>query len=494
MADNVAITAGAGTTVATDDVGGVQYQRVKPAVGVDGTAVDVSAAAPMPSNVTDGTSVAGVTPFGAIRVTDEPTTIFYDPFDSALETANYWTTPTVGNSAVIATVTTGNVSLGTGTTASGWSKLFSQASFKLQIPGWTGYSFALAIPDLAAPTANAYRFWGSGTPQAVPTTANPLSNAVGFELATDGKMYAVVYAGGTRTVVQDLSAATGNSKQPTNASMHRYIVQIRTDKSYWYIDGVSASTLVATADFVAPQVQTLPIVFLAVGGSTPPASNAQIQCAGAAVWDTSKSNVAISDPIFDWRSARVTAAGELLTTDTYRNKIATAIAHTGKSTVTAAADGATVGRFWLINPVGSTILIEVRRVEFSSAPIAATAFVTSPRITVERVTFTGTASGAQITPAVRDTAEVALQGSLRTASTGLTLTAGAVAYGFTVVPILTAVGAAVPMLQEWEPNEAGRLVLRAGQGIVIRQADAGTVSDTRAFAINLAWAEFTVVS
>jgi hypothetical protein len=48
MADNVAITAGAGTTIATDDVGGVQYQRVKIGVGADGSATDVSSAAPLP--------------------------------------------------------------------------------------------------------------------------------------------------------------------------------------------------------------------------------------------------------------------------------------------------------------------------------------------------------------------------------------------------------------------------------------------------------------
>lgn len=47
MADNVPITAGAGTSIATDDVGGVQYQRVKLAQGADGVAVDVSAAAPL---------------------------------------------------------------------------------------------------------------------------------------------------------------------------------------------------------------------------------------------------------------------------------------------------------------------------------------------------------------------------------------------------------------------------------------------------------------
>lgn len=48
MTDNVAITAGSGTTIATDDIGGVQYQRAKMVWGVDGTANDVSASNPLP--------------------------------------------------------------------------------------------------------------------------------------------------------------------------------------------------------------------------------------------------------------------------------------------------------------------------------------------------------------------------------------------------------------------------------------------------------------
>jgi hypothetical protein len=40
LADNVAITAGAGTTLASDDIGGVQYPRVKISIGADGTAAD----------------------------------------------------------------------------------------------------------------------------------------------------------------------------------------------------------------------------------------------------------------------------------------------------------------------------------------------------------------------------------------------------------------------------------------------------------------------
>ena len=48
MADNVAITAGSGTTIAADDLSGVYYQRVKVAWGVDGSAVDASATNPFP--------------------------------------------------------------------------------------------------------------------------------------------------------------------------------------------------------------------------------------------------------------------------------------------------------------------------------------------------------------------------------------------------------------------------------------------------------------
>lgn len=48
MADNVAVTAGAGTTIATDDVGGVQYQRVKIAFGADGVATDAHGDNPFP--------------------------------------------------------------------------------------------------------------------------------------------------------------------------------------------------------------------------------------------------------------------------------------------------------------------------------------------------------------------------------------------------------------------------------------------------------------
>lgn len=60
MADNVAVTPGAGATIATDDVGGVQYQIVKLAVGGDGVANLASEANPMPSVVAVRNDADGV--------------------------------------------------------------------------------------------------------------------------------------------------------------------------------------------------------------------------------------------------------------------------------------------------------------------------------------------------------------------------------------------------------------------------------------------------
>lgn len=57
MVDNVTITEGSGTQIAADDVGGVKYQRIKVAIGEDGTANDVSSSNPLPTQIIqNGTS------------------------------------------------------------------------------------------------------------------------------------------------------------------------------------------------------------------------------------------------------------------------------------------------------------------------------------------------------------------------------------------------------------------------------------------------------
>jgi hypothetical protein len=63
LADNVAITAGSGTTIGADDVGGVLIQRVKTTWGPDGTAndADVATGKPLPTQIRSAT---GLIPIG----------------------------------------------------------------------------------------------------------------------------------------------------------------------------------------------------------------------------------------------------------------------------------------------------------------------------------------------------------------------------------------------------------------------------------------------
>lgn len=158
--------------------------------------------------------------------------------------------------------------------------------------------------------------------------------------------------------------------------------------------------------------------------------------------------------------------------------------------VQAAADAATAGRCWLINPVGSAVTLKVKRILFQCQLGSALVAVTSPRITIERVTFTGTASGATIAPSKRKTSDATNVGSLRTASTGLTLTAGAEALNFLPVASATAVAYNTPVFSSFDPVSESEIELAAGEGLVVRQADAGTAADTRRFTVHFVVMEY----
>lgn len=72
MSDNVAVTPGSGATIATDDIGGIQYQRVKVTFGADGSATDVSEGNPLPISGTfwQTTQPVSVASMPATPVTD----------------------------------------------------------------------------------------------------------------------------------------------------------------------------------------------------------------------------------------------------------------------------------------------------------------------------------------------------------------------------------------------------------------------------------------
>lgn len=59
MADNVAVTPGSGATIATDDVGGVQYQRVKLDIGGDGVSSPVTSGNGLPVSIDTAAASGG---------------------------------------------------------------------------------------------------------------------------------------------------------------------------------------------------------------------------------------------------------------------------------------------------------------------------------------------------------------------------------------------------------------------------------------------------
>jgi hypothetical protein len=251
-------------------------------------------------------SIATVFAPGYLRVAQEGTQLFYDSFDTGLDTVNRWKTPVTGNSAQAAVSEVGDTRLGTGTVANGYSVLESMPTFLQENPGFLAFAtpISLEFPIVI----NSYRFWGLGTHPATPTALLPLTDAAGFEMTTAGKLMAVCYQGGTRVLIQDLSNTTGGSgKQPIDANSHKYFMHYRGELMYWSIDNVDNVVATLTSGALGPNVNALPIKFVAIGAATPPVSNVQLQVNAVWVGDTSRNNQQVSDGVYPWKKATITA-------------------------------------------------------------------------------------------------------------------------------------------------------------------------------------------
>lgn len=151
----------------------------------------------------------------------------------------------------------------------------------------------------------------------------------------------------------------------------------------------------------------------------------------------------------------------------------------------------TSGFLWFINPAGSSIIAAVEKMEVQSQLGSALAATSSPRLLWTKFSFTGTASGATVTPAKLDTNFANAQCSLRTAITGMTLTNLGDVWCTLPTASATAVGYAPPHIDDWNrEDEDGQLILRASEGICFYQPDAGTTSDTRRIIAEIYWHEF----
>jgi len=172
-------------------------------------------------------------------------------------------------------------------------------------------------------------------------------------------------------------------------------------------------------------------------------------------------------------------------------------AHSGILTIpTSAHNGTTTGHLWLMNPVGSAVKGRLRRLRETAQVVSGAIDLTAPRQLFSLFTFTGTPSGATITPAKRDSTDAAATLTLRTASTGITPTLGAI-IRHTGIPSINATLASATVqvtlppciYPPWDPDEEECTVLRAGEGIVLWSADASTTANRRLFS-DWAWEEF----
>jgi hypothetical protein len=167
----------------------------------------------------------------------------------------------------------------------------------------------------------------------------------------------------------------------------------------------------------------------------------------------------------------------------------------GPYAYTTAADTATGGEIWLVN-TSASVIVYLRSVRFTTILNSLAILTALPTIRLERMTFTGTPSGAQITPAKRDSTDPTNTGTIRTASTGMTPSAGAAIHSFSpptadVIGGLLAVNATstVPVEQLFEADLESYIVLRQNEGVVIRQSTAGNATENRQYWLNVVWEE-----
>lgn len=171
--------------------------------------------------------------------------------------------------------------------------------------------------------------------------------------------------------------------------------------------------------------------------------------------------------------------------------------HSGVLTIpTSAHNGTTSGHLFLFNPIGSTVKAAVSRIRSNWQMVAGAIDLTVPRQLYSRFTYTGTPSGASLTPAKRRTSDANAQVNVRTAMTGMTISLVATIRSSLLPPIIVTASSAtiqvvlpVNPVEEWDIAEAEQIELVAGEGIVLWSADASTTANRR-MVTDIIWEEF----
>lgn len=250
-------------------------------------------------------NVASVDIYSSLNVQPTVGTIFSDNFDGAqpFDTVNRWNLLTANGG--INTQSNGDNILSTTTAASSSVQLSSKPTFA---SGASSYYFGSIVQFESPLQTNTHRFWGIGTPEVSFTAANPLLDAIGFEIDTAANLSAVIYAAGVKIFSTNLNAYK-------NANPNLFVVSYWGNSIYWFINTFTAP-VAASPGYIVNSF-TLPIRIHAVNGTTPPASATSLKINGIAVVDTNPTAVTnISDGLYAWRKASVKPQGaQTLSTD-----------------------------------------------------------------------------------------------------------------------------------------------------------------------------------
>jgi hypothetical protein len=236
--------------------------------------------------------------YGTLRVSQEGTPEFNDPFDGAvIDVTNRWSAAVVSGGT--ATQANGSLTLATGTTASSYATIASIGTFNQY---GTALDFFGAMLQLeASPGTNTDRFWGLGTAGSN-TAAAPLTNAYGFEYDTAGTLRCVIWSAGTRVFSQAVTV-------PTDGAFHRYGMLRRADVVAFYLDNIELPA--CTQTFTQAAVNTLSVRLQVINNTTGPGVAPTFNVSSVGLSSSSTISPSISDGVYSWRKATVTTANAL---------------------------------------------------------------------------------------------------------------------------------------------------------------------------------------
>lgn len=155
----------------------------------------------------------------------------------------------------------------------------------------------------------------------------------------------------------------------------------------------------------------------------------------------------------------------------------------GELAIRTSAHSALDGFFWLLNPLAGTL--RIRSMTFQSQAATKTEAAAATRISLERMTFTGTPTGSIYEICKGNSTMPVPAFQIVQSSSGIIPQAGPRWMSFFCFIVMTGGGGAAPFMHFWFSPNGRNIELLPGEGVVCRQADAGVTNETRVCSVGM---------